>query len=122
MWTAGGGSVLTVKQSTRRDSPLASLAGSRSHSSPYVAEVSKVARRIGGKGENAGSSPASCNPKITTNVSIARAMGEAVRIAKTQLRADKELEQRFACPGDHLWEVVVANMKWRIRFDEMSMK
>ena len=48
-------------------------------------------------------------------------MGEAVRIAKTQLRADKELEQRFARPGDHLWEVVNANMKWRIRFDEMTV-
>ena len=86
-----------------------------------IAEVSKVARRIVGKGENAGSPPASSNPKVPTNMSIARAMGEAVKIAKTQLRADRELEQRFARPGDHLWEVVNANMKWRIRFDEMTV-
>ena len=86
-----------------------------------IAEVSKVARRIVGKGGNAGSSPARSNPKVPTNVSIARAMGEAVKIARTQLRADKELEQRFARPGGHLWEVVNANMKWRIRFDEMTV-
>ena len=86
-----------------------------------IAKVSKVARRIGGKGESAGSSPKSSNPKIMANLSSDRAVEESVRIAKTQLRVDKELDQRFGRPSDHLWEVVSANMKWRIRFANLTV-
>ena len=57
-------------------------------------EVSKVARRIVGKGENAGSTPASSNPNVMANVPIELAVKEAVRIAKVQVRADMNLEQR----------------------------
>ena len=85
-----------------------------------ITEVSKVARRIVGKGEDASSTPASSNPKVVANVPIEIAAKEAIRIAKLQVRADKKLEQRYLRPGDHLWEVVNANMKWRIRFDEMT--
>ena len=55
------------------------------------------------------------------NMSVERAVKESVRIAKVQVRADMNLEQRFLRPGDHLWEVVNANMKFRIRFDEMTV-
>ena len=85
-----------------------------------ITEVSKVARRIVGKGENAGSTPASSNPKVMANVPIEIAVKEVVRTAKVQVRADMNLEQRSFRLGDHLWEVVNANMKWRIRFDEMT--
>ena len=85
-----------------------------------ITEVSKVARRIVGKGEDAGSTPASSNPKVVANVPIEIAAKEAIRIAKLHVRADKKLEQRCLRPGDHPWEVVNANMKWCIRFDEMT--
>ena len=85
-----------------------------------ITEVSKVARRIVKKGEDAGSTPASSNPKVMANVPIELAVREAARIAKVQVRADMNLEQRFRRPGDHLWEVVSANMTWRIRFDAMT--
>ena len=51
-----------------------------------ITEVSTVARRIVRKGEDAGSTPASSNPKVVTKVPIE----------------------------------IAANMKWRIRFDEMT--
>ena len=53
-----------------------------------VAKVSEVARRVGGKGENAGSSPARSNLPIMANLSIDQAAKESVRIAKTQIRID----------------------------------
>ena len=49
-----------------------------------------------------------------------RAIEESIRIAKTQVRSDRGLEQRFVRPGGHLWEVVNGNTKWRIRFDALS--
>ena len=55
------------------------------------------------------------------NVSVERAVKESVRIAKVQIRVDKDLEQLFLRPGDHFWEVVNASMKWRIRFDGMTV-
>ena len=85
-----------------------------------IAEVSKVARRTVGKSENAGSTPASSNPKAVAMVPTEVAAKEAIRIAKLQAREDNNLEQRYLRPGDHLWEVVNANMKWRIRFDGMT--
>ena len=85
-----------------------------------ITEVSKVVRRTVDKGEDAGSTPASSNPKVVTKVPVEIAAQEALRIAKLQVRADRKLEQRYLRPGDHLWEVVKANMKWRIRFDEMT--
>ena len=57
-----------------------------------ITEVSKVARRIVGKGEDAGSIPASSNPKVMANVPIEPAAKEAIRTAKIQVRADKNLE------------------------------
>ena len=85
-----------------------------------ITEVSKVTRRIVGNGEDAGSTPASSNPKAVAKVPIEIAAQEALRIAKLQACEDNKLEQRYLRPGDHLWEVVNANMKWRIRFDEMT--
>ena len=76
-----------------------------------IAEVSKVARRTGEKSENAGSTPASSHAKAVAMVPTEVAAKEAVRIAKLQTRVDNNLEQRFLRPGDHLWEVVNANMK-----------
>ena len=46
----------------------------------------------------------------------------AIRIVKLQRRRDENFGQRFNRPGDHLWEVVNANMKWRLRYDELSDK
>ena len=85
-----------------------------------IAEVSKVARRTGGKSEKAGSTPASPNTKAVAMVPTEVAAKEAIRIAKLEAREDNNLEQRYLRPGDHLWEVVNANMKWRIRFDGMT--
>ena len=79
-----------------------------------------MARWTVGKGEDAGSTPASSNPKAVVKVPIEIAAQEALRIAKLQAREDNNLEQRYLRPGDHLWEVVNANMKWRICFDEMT--
>ena len=87
-----------------------------------IAEVSKVARRTGEKSENAGSTPASSHTKALAMVPAEVAAKEAIRIAKLQTRGDNNLEQRFLRPGDHIWEVVNANMKWRIRFDGMADK
>ena len=78
-----------------------------------------MAQRVGGKGGNAGTSPVGPNLPTVANMSIDRAVKECVRIAKTQVRIDKDLEQRFQRPGDHLWEVANGNLTWRIRFDAM---
>ena len=79
-----------------------------------------MARRTGEKSENAGSTPASSNPKAVAMVPTEVAAKEAIRIAKLQAREDNNLEQQCLRPGDHLWGVVNANMKWRIRFDGMT--
>ena len=84
-----------------------------------IMKVNKVAQRVGGKGDNAGTSPVIQNHPTVVEMTKDRAMQESIGIAKAQVRSDKDLEQRFVRPGDHLWEVVNGNMKWRIRFDAM---
>ena len=87
-----------------------------------IAEVSKVARRTGEKSENAGSASSGSHTKAVSMVPAEVAAKEAIRIAKLQQCEDDNREQRFLKPGDHLWEVVHANMKWRLRCDGMSDK
>ena len=81
-----------------------------------------MARRFGEKSENAGSASSSSYTKAVRMVSTEVAAKEAIRIAKLQKREDDNLNQQFRRPGDILWEVVNANMKWRLRYDGMSYK
>ena len=53
-------------------------------------------------------------------VSAEAAAKEAIRIAKLQKREDDNLKQQYHRPGDHLWELVNGNMKWRLRYDQKS--
>ena len=81
-----------------------------------------MALRTGEKSENAGSASSSSHTKTVSTVPTEVAAKVAIRIAKLQKREDENLGQRFNRPGDHLWEVVNANTKWRQRYDEMSDK
>ena len=86
----------------------------------HIAEVSKVAQRSGEKSGSAGSASSSSDTEAMRMVSADAAAKEAIRIAKLQLREDKQLKQSFRRPGDILWELVSGNMKWRLRYDSKS--
>ena len=82
--------------------------------------MSKVARRFDKKSEIAGFASSSSHQPAVSMVSTEAAAKEAIRIAKLQKHEDDNIKQQFHRPGDHLWELVNGNMKWRLRYDQKS--
>ena len=87
-----------------------------------ISEVSRVTQRSVGKGENAGSHPASSDSKAVADLPVLADIRRVLKIAKMQVRKESNLVQRFSRPGDLLWESVNSNMKWRWKFDNLHTR
>ena len=90
-WIADGERVIVANRSTQRGSPLVFTAGSCSP----LTQSQRRAKWLNGSLEKAKLSVprlASSNPKAVANMPVEAALKKAVRIAKTQVRVEKELE------------------------------